>query len=122
MKIEEIKKNIFYTDGERIIFKSKNGKDFYQLTESENQNSLFIAHGVDYAYAILNQWENVEVRKVEKNEVLMNGEVKVIDPKNIEILTIKTLNAKYNSRGEVVNSDELKYEEKREIVNISKYM
>lgn len=122
MKINEMKKNNFYTDGERVIFKSKNGKNFYQLTESEKNNGLFIDHGVDFANIILKEWENIEVRKVEKDEVLMNGEVKVIDTKNLEILSINPLNAKINSRGEVENRKDLVYEEKKEIVNISNYM
>ncbi len=122
MKIQEIKRNNFYTDGSRVIFKSKNGKNFYELTKSAKQTELFIAHGVDFAVAKLSDWKDAEVKKVEKDMILLDGEVKVLDSKNLEILSIKPKNAKHNSRGEVVNSNELIYDKKTIVVNISKYM
>lgn len=129
MRIDEMKRNSFYTDGENVIFKSKNGQRLLQLTKPdffENDNPQasirFADTGVDYAYASEMFFQNKDIRKVEKGEVLLGGWVKVIDAKNLEIYSKDRINTQYDSKGYITNFDELVYDEKWEVVNISKYM
>jgi hypothetical protein len=67
-------------------------------------------------------FQNKDIRKVEKGEVLLDGWVKVIDAKNLEIYSKDRINTQYDSKGYITNFDELVYDEKWEVVNISKYM
>ena len=126
MKIEEIKWNNFYTNGEIVIFKSKNGKRFLMLTEPQSFTNyypqkigtFFIDKGVGTAYAT-DYYLKGDFRLVKKGEKFYNGSVIVIDSKNVEIYIKEAINKKYDDEDYLINFNELKYEEKREIKNIT---
>lgn len=118
MKIKEIKRNDFYTDGKVIVFKVKN--DFRIITECERNMSMFIDRGNDYACISEFDFPG-DFRKVQAGEIFYNGEVKVIDSKNIEITTISARNMIYDKKGYITNGDEVEYTEGKRISNISEY-
>ena len=72
MKLGEIRRDGFYTDGERVFYKVKDE---------------FIAYiyGDDGIYAAYIHEPQIEVEKVQAGQVFYNENIKVIDQKTIEL-------------------------------------
>lgn len=118
MKVFEIRGGKFYTNGETVFFKGNDKKFYCFANETEtcyNGAAAFLNRGV-YACGVGRHYSD-EVRLVETGEEFYNGNIKVIDVKNLSILRVKN-NAKFDSEDYLVNFNEL--EEKRyfDIVNI----
>jgi hypothetical protein len=107
MKLIDIKKNGFYTDGTRVFYKDRKGK-ITQIGESTKNNSWFLDSGTNFANCPGNEKYNLEVTQI-VNGTFCNGEVTISDKKTIELLEVEYIGRKCDSKGYTINRDEIKY-------------
>jgi len=72
MKLKDIKRDGFYSDGTNIYYKSKN--DFIMFCKTKE--------GISSSYCFNLE---LEVNKVESNQTYYGGDIKVIDSKTIDL-------------------------------------
>ena len=117
MLLNEIKGAGYYTNGKDVYFNEskKAGGRIVKFVPEFGGNELFLKSGVVTCYAKSCEYNN-EVRLVVSGEEFLEGQIKVIDKKTLEILDIDYKNRKTDAKGYTINPDEIEYIEKRRIV------
>lgn len=113
MKLKEIKKNGFYTDGEYVYKKEKNN-DFTTYDDVSEESECFLKAGVRPCGIFKSMLEN-EVRLVKDGETFYNGNIKVINKKTLEVVSFHVLNRVEDKRGYTISHDG--YREYKKIIN-----
>lgn len=85
MKLKEIRRDGYYTDGKNVFYKVKG--DLIQFIPRGTHNDSYMDVGVWTAIASKRDYEN-EVRKVVAGEEFLNGDIKVIDAKTVDTFYI----------------------------------
>lgn len=103
MKLKEIKKNGFYTDGEFVYRKEKNN-DYTIYQDVSEETKHFLKAGVRPCGIYPFMLEN-EVRMVEDGEEFFNGNIKVLNKKQLEVVDCITLNREEDAKGYTISHD-----------------